>query len=400
MAWNEPGGGNKDPWGSRRGEQGPPDLDAIIKKFQEKLGKMFGGSGGGRAGGSSSGDSSASGVGMIITVLVVGWLAYDMSYIIDQGEQGVVLRFGSYVDTIQPGPNIRFPRPIEKVVRVDMEHVRPAAIGYRMEGGAGASQAVDKESLMLTQDENIVDIKLAVQYKIKSAKDYIVNVANPDNTLRQVTESSLREVIGKSNMDFVLTEGRGEIGDRTRDLMQKVLDQYGTGIHLTSVNLQDAQPPEQVQSAFADAVRAREDEERLKNKAQAYANDILPRARGAAARQLEEATAYKAQVIAEAEGEAKRFTQVLKEYEKAPEVTRKRLYLDAMEKVLSNSSKVLVTSGASGSNITFIPLDRFLSGNRVALPEVVPGTESNTTSTVTEDANKPLRDNQRGRGER
>jgi membrane protease subunit HflK len=398
MAWNEPGGGKKDPWGDRGGDQGPPDLDEVIKKFQDGLGKLFGGGGGGNRAGKKQGKS---GFGALIVVALVMWLAYDMFYIIDQGEQGVVLRFGKYVDTLQAGPNIRMPRPIERVLRLDVEQVRNAEIGYRSEGRSGKMSDVDNESLMLTQDENIVDIKLAIQYKVKSASDYMFYVRSPEATLREVTESALREVVGKSKMDFALTEGRGEIADRVRDLLQLVLDQYQTGLILTSVNLQDAQPPEQVQHAFADAVKAREDEERLKNEAQAYSNDIIPRARGAAARQLEESNAYKSQVIAKAEGEASRFKQVLKEYQLAPEVTRKRLYLDTVENVLSNSSKIMVNVENS-NNMMFIPLDRFMRGD---MSSSVSGLTNSLTSQQNEQAltdrvERRLRDSLRNRGER
>jgi membrane protease subunit HflK len=215
---------------------------------------------------------------------------------------------------------------------------------------------------MLTQDENIIDIKLAIQYKVKDAKDYLFNVANPDLTLHQSAESALRETIGKSKMDFVLTEGRTEIVMRTEALTQEILDRYQAGLLVTSVNMQDAQPPEEVQDAFNDAVKAREDEERLRNEAQTYSNDILPRARGEAARMLEEANAYKSQVIAEAEGEASRFVQVLNEYKQAPEVTRERIYLDAVKSIMSNTSKVVVDI-KDGSNLLYLPLDRLMSSD-------------------------------------
>jgi membrane protease subunit HflK len=214
---------------------------------------------------------------------------------------------------------------------------------------------------MLTQDENIVDIHLAVQYKIKSASDYLFKVVDPDDTLREATESALREIIGKNNMDFVLTQGRAEIASSVQELIQGILDRYGTGLLVTSVNMQDAQPPEPVQAAFDDAVKAREDEERLKNEAEAYANDIIPRARGKAARAEEDSLAYKEQVIAQAKGESSRFSQILAEYKKAPEVTRKRLYIDAVESVMSNTSKVVVDV-EGGNNLMYLPLDKMMQG--------------------------------------
>jgi membrane protease subunit HflK len=212
---------------------------------------------------------------------------------------------------------------------------------------------------MLTQDENIIDIKFAIQYRIKDARDYLFNVSDPDTTLHQAIESAVREIIGKRNMDFVLTEGRSEIVSRAEQLIQEIVDRYKSGLQLTSVNMQDAQPPEQVQAAFSDAVKAREDEVRLKNEAEAYANDVLPKARGGAARMMEEANAYKDQVIARAEGDASRFTQVLAEYRKAPQVTRQRLYLDAIEGVMSKSTKVIVDV-EGGNNLLYLPLDRMM----------------------------------------
>jgi membrane protease subunit HflK len=246
---------------------------------------------------------------------------------------------------------------------------------------------------MLTQDENIVDIRLAVQYKIKSASDYLFNVVDPDGTLRQAAESALREIIGKNNMDFILTEGRTEIAAQVRHLMQEILDRYKTGLVVTSVNMQDAQPPEQVQDAFDDAVKAREDEERLKNQAEAYANDVLPRARGKAARAKEDALAYKEQVIAEAQGETARFLQILEEYKKAPEVTRKRLYIDAVESVMEKTSKVLVDVKGS-NNLMYLPLDKMIQGgaahNLSADRDTSGSTSPSSTST-----RQPLRDSSR-----
>jgi len=340
MAWNEPGGGNKDPWGGR-GDQGPPDLDEIVRKMQNKFSGLFGGRARKSAGDSASGGAGNAGIAVIAVVLLLAWLAYDVIYVVEPAERGVVTRFGSYVDTLQPGPTVRWPRPIEHVYKVDVDQVR----------------SVPHKAQMLTKDENIVEVKLAVQYKVKDARAYLFNVRDPDFSLMQAVQSALREVVGKSDMEYVITEGRDAIAVSTQQLTQEILDKYVTGLQVAKVNLQDANPPEQVKGAFDDAIKSREDEQRLKNEAEAYANEVIPKARGGAARQLEDAQAYKAQVIAEAQGNADRFTALLAEYEKAPQVTRERLYLDAMESVLSRTSKVLIDS-KSDRNILYLPLDK------------------------------------------
>ncbi len=362
MAWNEPGGsGNKDPWGgNKNNEQGPPDLDEVVKKLQEKFGALFGGGGPRSSGGPGSGKAGSIGVGLVAAIALAVW-AVSGVYIVEEGTRGVVLQFGKYHTTTQPGPHW-YPRGIQTVETVDIANIRGISIGFR--GGSSSRQtnsSVGRESLMLTQDENIVDIKLAVQYKVKSASDYLFNVKDPETTLRQIIESAIRETIGRNNMDFILKEGRADVTEETRKQVQEILDRYKAGLQVTTVNLQDAQPPEQVQDAFADAVKAQGDQARVINEAEAYSNDIIPRARGKAARKLAEASAYKEQVIAEATGEASRFTQVLKEYKKAPKVTRKRLYLEAVESVLSKSSKVLVDV-KGGGNILYLPLDKMMSG--------------------------------------
>ncbi len=371
MAWNEPGGSkDKDPWGNKRkDEQGPPDLDEVVRKMQDKLGGLFGGkkSGGGTEG-PSSGKGGAAGIGVILAVVLAGWLIYDMAHIIQPAEQGVVLRFGKYVDTIQPGLTFRLPRPIERVERVDVARNRDVLIGYRSAGSSRAgskSSTVANEALMLTRDENIVDVRFAIQYNIKSSSEYLFKVRDPDQTLREAAESAIREVVGKSDMDFVLKEGRSDIVSGVENRIQQILDNYESGLMVISVNMQDAQPPEQVQHAFDDAVKAREDQQRLINESEAYSNDILPRARGAAARQIEEASGYKEQVVAQAEGEAARFKSILTEYTRAPEVTRQRLYLETMEQVLSNSSKVMVDV-EGGNNLMYLPLDRLMQENMSA----------------------------------
>jgi membrane protease subunit HflK len=362
MAWNEPGGGNnKDPWGGR-GDQGPPDLDEVVKKMQDKLGGLFGG-GGRKGGGSARGGSGPAfaGIGLILGIVALVWLASGI-YIVDAGKQGVVMRFGAFSQVTPPGPHWRIPYPVEQVEIVDVEQRRFVEIGYRSGAAGQANVAVPREALMLTEDENIVNIQLAVQYQVSDPQRYLFEVRDPDAVLKQVAESAIREVIGKSKMDFVLGEGRAQVVSETKVLMQKTLESYKAGLLVSDVNLQDAQPPEEVQAAFSDAIKSREDKERLKNEAEAYANDVVPRARGAAARQIQEANGYKEALIAKAEGEASRFTQMLGEYQKAPEVTRKRLYLETMESVLGKNSKVLVDSD-NANNLMYLPIDQLLKQN-------------------------------------
>ena len=369
MAWNEPGKSGQDPWGNSGnsgnnggGDKKPPkkpnndDLDELLKKAQS----IFGGAG--NKFGNSGGGIGRFGGGVIVAVIVVVWLLSGI-YIVDPAERGVVTRFGAFVDETKAGPHWHMPYPIENVRIVNVDQIRTAEIGYRSGGAQDTNRSgtVPNESLMLTQDENIVDIKIAVQYQVASANQYLFDVSDPDVTLRDVTESALREVVGQNTMDFVLTEGRNEVVARVQELAQERLSAYRTGLVITSVNLQDAQPPEQVQSAFADVVKAREDRERVINEAEAYSNDILPRARGKAARQLEEASAYHDQVIAQAKGESARFTSIVTEYQKAPEVTRKRLYIDAVSEVLGATSKVFVGT-ESGNNLLYLPLDKMVSG--------------------------------------
>ncbi len=344
MAWNEPGGsGGKDPWGGRKDEQGPPDLDEVVRKLQNKLGGLFGG------GGSSSprgGGVGVGGIGLILGIAFLVWL-FSGIYIIEEGKRGVVLQFGAYKETTMPGPHW-YPRFVQSVEKVDVSGVRSIELGLRAD-----------ESLMLTQDENIVDVKFAVQYQVRDPQYYLFNVRDPDLTMRDAMESAVREIIGKREMDFIITGGRGEVVNNAQQLTQEILDAYDTGLVILQLTMQDAQAPQQVQGAFADAVKAREDEQRLKNEAEAYSNDVLPRARGRAARLIEEANAYKEQVIAEAEGETSRFLSVLEEYRKAPQVTRKRIYLDTIESVLHKSSKIMVDTQGS-NNLLYLPLDKLM----------------------------------------
>jgi len=344
MAWNEPGGGNnkpKDPWGGGD-QQGPPDLDEALKKLQEKLGGMFGGRGArgtGGASGGSSGGFSGSLIGVLIAVALVVWGLMGF-YQVDQQERAVVLRFGKYLETVQPGLQWN-PPLIDEVINVNTTKVR--AVSFR--------------EIMLTQDENIVEVKLSVQYVINDPTRFVLEVRDPENSLQHASQSALRHVVGGTTMDMVLTGGRAQIAVEVNERLQEYLDLYKTGILVSKVTVDESKPPSQVQAAFDDVIKAREDEERVKNEAQAYANGIVPEARGGAQRVLEEALAYQEQVIANAEGEAQRFTKLLTEYQKAPEVTRERLYLGAVQSVLSNNNKVLVDV-EGGNNMMYLPLDK------------------------------------------
>jgi len=296
-------------------------------------------------------------VGIVVVLILIGWGLAGI-YIVEPAEEGVVLRFGDYHATTGPGPHWA-PYLIDSVEKVNVEQIRRAEIGYRSDAG---DQSVPPESLMLTRDENIVDVGFAVLYRIKDARNYLFRVRDPDLSLRQATESAIREVVGRNVMDFVLTDGRAVVAEQVRELTQEILDRYETGLLVASVNMQKAQPPNQVRDAFSDAVKAREDEERYKNEARAYAAEILPRARGDANAMLQQAEGYKQRVINEAQGDASRFTSVLDEYSKAPDVTRQRLYLDAMQNVLGNSTKVLLDV-EGGNNLLYVPLDKLLTGS-------------------------------------
>ncbi len=389
MSWNEPGGDKKDPWSGRKDENGPPDLDEVIRSFQEKLGGIFGGG--------STGDSGGGSLKSLGILAIGAGVLWSLSgfYIVEEGTRGVETRFGAYIATTQPGLNWRFPTPIDKVQIVDVQNVQVVEVGYRSGGRQGVG-SVPREALMLTKDENIVDVRLAVQYQVKDAKDYAFNVLNPTATLKQVTEGVERGVIGRSTMDFVLTEGRSEIVASLHTEIQKVMDSYQSGILITTVNLQDAQPPEQVQGAFEDAIKAREDEQRLINEAEAYSNEVVPVARGAASRKIQEAEAYKERVVAQSIGETKRFTQLLKEYKKAPKVTRQRIYLESMEQVLSNTSTVMVDV-KGGNNLLYLPLDKL--GNQSSTMESNSMTQNLSPTKVTKNtnSNSNIRASNRGR---
>lgn len=363
MAWNEPGdndsknNGDRDPWGGGRrnnGDQkGPPDLDEAFRKLKDTLNGMLGSN---KRGGSGNGNGNGfGGVGkrknnsgplflIGFVVLLAFWL-YNAIYVVDEQEQAVVLRFGKYHETVGPGLNFYFP-PMDR----------------RFQENVTRERAYTKQGQMLTEDENIVEVPLTVQYKISNLKDFVLNVDQPESSLQNATESALRHVAGSTTMDRILTEGREQMALEVRERLQRFLDNYGTGITVTQVNIQSAQAPREVQEAFDDVIRAREDEQREKNQAETYANGVVPEARGRAQRIIEDANGYREEVIARAEGEAQRFTRLLVEYRKAPEVTRERLYLEAMQDVLSQTSKVLIT-GQQGQNLLYLPLDKMVNGN-------------------------------------
>ncbi len=356
MPWNEPGG-DKDPWSGGPKKQGSPNLDEIIGKLSKKFGGNSGGDGSGSSGLDGPGKTT---IWIAVVVAAILWLLSGF-YIVNEGMQGLVLRFGQYQETTDPGLNWRLPVPIEKVEILDVSSIR----SYR------------HQTTMLTQDENIVDISLSAQFKVKDAYKYTFNVRDPESTLGQAVESALRESVGENTMDFVILEGRTEMSSLIKVLTQRILDDYKSGIEVTSVNLQDSQPPEPVQAAFFDAIDAREDKDRYIKEAEAYSNSIVPQARGEAARILAEAAGYKEGIIAEAEGNASRFVALMQEYQKAPGVTRERLYLETMETVLSKTSKVMMDSSNSNS-MMYLPLDKLIRDtsvqdsvvNRSVLPSI------------------------------
>ena len=343
MSWNEPGGGNKgprDPWGG--GNQGPPDLDEAFKKLQQQFASLFGGGRGGSNGkGPAKGGWSGGLIGVVFggALLVWGLMGF---YQLDEQERAVVLRFGEYHATLTPGLQWN-PPVIDEVITVNTTKVRAAGL----------------REVMLTQDENIVEISMSVQYVIANPQDFVLQVRDPEVSLQHAAQSALRHVVGGTTMDLALTEGRAAIGLDVRDRLQQYLNDYTTGIQVSKINIDESKPPAQVQGAFDDVIKAREDEERVKNEAQSYANGIVPEARGGAQRVLEESNAYRDQVIARADGEAQRFDQLLTEYRKAPAVTRERLYLDTMQEVLANTNKVMVDV-EGGNNVLYLPLDKMV----------------------------------------
>ncbi len=399
MSWNEPGGDKKDPWSGRNEQKGPPDLDEAIRSLQEKLSGLFGGGKRGGVDGADGGPSGSSiGLGILIAGALVLW-AISGFYIVDAGNRGVVTRFGAYTETTQPGLNWHFPTPIEQVEVVNIAEQRFIEVGYRSGGSQQTLGSVPREALMLTRDENIVDVRLAVQYQIKDAKNYAFNVLNQKATLKQVTESVERGVIGHNTMDFALTEGRTEIVAEIKQEIQELMDTYKAGILITSVNLQDAQPPEPVQGAFEDAIKAREDKERYINEAQAYSNGVIPVARGEGARKIQQAEGYKSRVVSRAEGKTSRFSQLLSAYKKAPAITRKRIYIEAMEDVLSNTTTVMVDVKGS-NNLLYLPLDKLGSKASASKPKTNVVRSSSPQSVHTSSSNLTTRNSTRGRDAR
>lgn len=387
MAWNEPGGnGNKDPWGHRKDEQGPPDLDEIFKKMQDKLRNLFGGRR--HSNGGNNGEGISWGfIGFVVVIALIIWSLFGF-YIIQPAEQGVETRFGAYARTTSQGLNWHFPYPIEQVQKVNVDQIR----------------AITHKALMLTKDENIIEMELVVQYQVRDAKNYLFNVREPDETLRQATESSLREVVGNSAMDNVLTTGRDEVAQNTKLLIQEMLDRYQAGLSVNNVNMQDAQPPTAVQEAFADVIKAREDEESYKNEAKTYANKIKRQAEGTKARLEQEAAAYKVKVTEQATGETKRFLSILEQFKKAPNIVRMRLYLETMETVLSSTTKILVDLDDKGNNLTLLPLDKLLGATKaetVTAPTLPTDNSTSTTPILTPPATGNTQvDDPRSRGNR
>ena len=348
-----PGGGNKDNNG------GPPDLEELWRDFNRRLSAIFGRQGGeppegGRRMPNLSPRQFGGGVVLLTMLVAVLWLASGF-YIVDASQRGIVLQFGRYKETTEPGLRWRLPWPIQSQETVNLTGVRTIEIGYR----GTEKNKVPQEALMLTDDENIVSVQFAVQYLLKDPMNYVFKNRYPDDAVMQAAETAIREIVGKSAMDSVLYEGRDKIAADSQKLIQEILDRYETGIQIRSVTMQSTQPPEQVQAAFDDANKAGQDRERQKNEGQAYANDVIPRAKGTAARLIQESEGYRAKMIATAEGDASRFKQVLAEYSKAPEVTRQRLYLETVQQVYANTSKVMIDA-KGGGNLLYLPLDKLM----------------------------------------
>jgi membrane protease subunit HflK len=346
---------------------GPPDLDQVMRDLSRKINNLFGKGGGNQPNRqpnkptNGADETPALPVFPIVAVVVLVWLGTGF-YIVDQGSLGVVKRFGNFVETAEPGPRWHLPYPFESADVVNMEQVRRLEVGYRSAGeGSGSKVKQPKEALMLTEDENIIDLQFAVQYNLKNAKDYLFNNRSTDEAVMSAAETAIREVVGKSKLDDLLQKGLADTSER----MQIILDSYKTGVNITSVSLQSAQPPEQVQEAFEDVNRANQDNQRQINEGQAYANDIIPKARGTASRLLAEAAGYKLKIESEAKGNASRFEQILVQYKKAPEVTRQRLFLEAQEQILSSVSKVVVDQ-KGGNSMLYLPLDKLINATEEA----------------------------------
>ena len=355
----------KNPGQNNNQEEGPPDLDELLNDLRKKIGRIFGKKETDQKTPKSSGGNPTPNSGNdqlpllpILFIVVLLWAATGF-YIVDQGSRGVVLRFGKNTEVTMPGPRWHIPYPIESAEVVNLEQVRTIEVGYRSAGDAAARSKELRESLMLTDDENIIDLQFAVQYNLKSVEDFLFNNRSAESSVRGAAETAIREIVGKSKMDFALYEGREEIAVKAKKLMQEILDRYNTGINVTSVTMQNAQPPEQVQASFDDAVKAKQDLERQKNEGQAYANDIIPKAKGTASRLTAEAQGYRLRVENEAKGNASRFEQILTQYNRAPEVMRDRLYIEAQEQILSSVSKVFIDQKNS-NNLLYLPLDKLI----------------------------------------
>ncbi|QDD12102.1 FtsH protease activity modulator HflK [Candidatus Methylopumilus rimovensis] len=370
----------KNPEQNNNQDQGPPDLDELLNDLGKKIGRLFGrkesaqkNSKPNNGGSQSKTPQDQLPVTTIVLIIALIWAATGF-YIVDQGSRGVVLRFGKNTEVTMPGPRWHIPFPVESVEVVNLEQVRTLEVGYRSSGNSVARSKELRESLMLTDDENIIDLQFAVQYNLKSAENFLFNNRSADASVRGAAESAIREIVGKSKMDFALYEGREEIAVKAKKLMQEILDRYDTGINVTSVTMQNAQPPEQVQASFDDAVKAKQDLERQKNEGQAYANDIIPKAKGAASRLTSEAQGYRVKVESEAKGNASRFEQILTQYNRAPEVMRDRIYIEAQEQILSNISKVIVDQKNSNS-LLYLPLDKLIQ-------QTSPSSKENISSTI------------------
>lgn len=360
LSLNDPqwGRGSKNNQDGKKSPETPPDLDQVWKDLNQRLSRFLGQkSGGGDGGGGFNPDSSTTrfGIGAIVFVFVFVWLVSGI-FIVQEGQNAVVTTFGKYSHVNGAGMNWRWPYPIQNHEIVNVSQVRTIEVGYR----SNVKNKQAHESLMLTDDENIVDIQFAVQYKLKSAAEWLYNNRDQDEMIRQVAETAIREIVGKSKMDFVLYEGREKVAMDVGALMQQILTRYKAGVQIANITMQGVQPPEQVQAAFDDAVKAGQDKERQKNEGQAYANDVIPKARGEASRTLQEAEGYKSRIVANAEGNASRFKQVLSEYQKAPAVTRDRMYLETMQQIFTSTSKVLMDTKQS-NNMIYLPIEKMIS---------------------------------------
>ncbi len=372
---------------AQRNNEGPPDLDEVFRDVSQKINKLFGKKGGGSGNNRPPANAAPLNLPIVpIILVVIGiWLATGF-YIVEQGSVGVKQRFGAYVDTTEPGPRWHWPFPFESVTVINMQQVRRLEVGYRSNGNTGAKTKVAREALMLTEDENIIDLQFAVQYNLKSAKDYLFNNRDTDAAVMSVAETAIREVVGKNKLDELLQKGLQD----TSEQMQRILDFYKTGVNITSVSLQTALPPEQVQEAFEDVNRANQDYQRQINEGQAYANAIVPKARGKAARLLAEADGYKLKVESEARGNADRFEKVYAQYIKAPVVTRQRMFIDAQESILSSVSKVIVDQ-KGGNSLLYLPLDKLMEAAGSKAParntrQLSSGSSANGTSSETSDS--------------